>query len=81
MHTRVFDKGHKLNLHDTLLVPDIKERLMSIPKLDSLGYSVIFKNATVTIADSKGTLVATGEKRDSMFYLSVFHKERHASQR
>ena len=39
------DTGHYLDLHDVFYVPSVSRNLISLPKLDGLGYTFFFENS------------------------------------
>ena len=38
----ILETGHQMDLEDTFYVPSISRNLVSLPKLDRVGYSVLF---------------------------------------
>ena len=65
-----------MNLRETLLVPHLTKRLVSIRKLDMLGLTITFENSAVKILDKTGRLIAAGIQQGSVYQLSSFHRER-----
>ena len=39
---QIIEKGHQMDLEDTFYVPSISRNLVSLSKLDRVGYSVLF---------------------------------------
>jgi hypothetical protein len=62
-------RDHSLLLKNTIHVPRLKQRLMSLPKLDDANFSVLFKNSKCFIRDSTERLVATGTRKGNLFFL------------
>lgn len=50
INTRVREKDRRVNIHDTLHVPDLRTNLLSVAKIMNKGFKVTFdKNSTVVI--------------------------------
>ena len=64
-----------LKLNDTLVVPDLTTKLLSVPKLDTAKTATIFWNGRayvvkgLTRIDHDGQIVATGTRRGDLFEL------------
>jgi hypothetical protein len=65
------DASRTVTLGETLLVPGLAQKLISIPKLDALGYKVVFQSGRVHVSTSSGTLVCTGTRAGNLFYLDT----------
>ena len=62
-------KTNVLSFSDVLLCPALKQKLLSVSKLDDHGCQVVFGHGRVKVYDNKRTLVATGTRRGNLFYL------------
>lgn len=54
--------GTDVCLKDTLFVPELRNNLISIRKLDEMGYKIIFGNDIALIYDKNKTLIGKGIK-------------------
>lgn len=61
--------GNNVYLKDTLFVPELRNNLLSIRKLDEIGYKVIFGNDLALIYDNNKILVGKGIKNGSKYII------------
>ncbi|XP_036140851.1 uncharacterized protein LOC105835035 isoform X2 [Monomorium pharaonis] len=61
--------GSDVCLIDTLFVPELRNNLLSIRKLDELGYKVIFSSGLALIYDNNKALVGKGIKNGSKYII------------
>lgn len=57
-----------VNLESVLNVPDLRTNLISVAKITSKGYQVIFNQNSASIVDGKAKLIA--ERRNRLYYVS-----------
>ena len=63
-------KNNKINLSKVLYSPELKANLLSLIKLDKLGYKCLVEGGRLKVTLG-GKLVATGTRRGSLFYLDT----------
>jgi transposase InsO family protein len=61
--------GGKLVLKDTVYAPNMRKNLISVSKLESIGYSVLFGNSQVKIL-LNGNLVQSGDLFEGLYYIN-----------
>lgn len=61
--------GNNVYLKDTLFVPELRSNLLSIRKLDEMGYKVVFGNDLALIYDDSKTIVGKGIKNGSKYII------------
>jgi len=61
--------GSNVCLKDTLFVPELRNNLLSIRKLDEMGYKIIFGNDIALIYDNNRTLVGKGIKNGPKYII------------
>ncbi len=64
--------GTTLYLKDCLYVPQVRRNLISVSKLDDMGYSFLFRSK-VTIK-FRNKFVASGFKNDGLYFLHTLHE-------
>jgi hypothetical protein len=63
-------------LQDVLHVPRMSFGLISVSRLDQEGHISIFRNGRVWILDTAGTLVCTGTRNKSLYFLDAkYHSQ------
>ena len=60
-----------LTLNNCLYVPTLKEKLVSLSKLDDHGFTTVFKNGRVSIVNPDGRLAATGTRTGALFRMDL----------
>jgi len=63
-------KGNKIVLEDCLFVPSFGYNLISISKLDKLGFEIVFKSNQAYIYKNK-QVVMSATKRNSLYYINI----------
>jgi transposase InsO family protein len=74
-----------VDVHDTLLVPELKTNLLSVAKLCDRGYTVIFKNKCAIIKNVKSNLELIADRKNNLYYLrgsdsDINQSAKHASE-
>ena len=55
-------------MKDCLYVPQIRRTLVSVSKLDELGYSILYRNKVIVKLNNK--FVTIGFEQDGLYYLT-----------
>ena len=58
-------------LHEVLHVPRLSFGLISIGRLDSCGYTTIFRHGIVQVRNYNGKLIMSGSKRNNLYILDA----------
>lgn len=72
----VYNDYGTVTLTDTLYVPDVTTKLMSVSKITEKGMKVVFEKEKAYIKEKDGTVTLTAKKKDGLFYVNFKkHKE------
>ena len=66
---RVGNRDNRIRLSDVLYVPDARENLLSLGRIDAAGGRTMCANQTIYIYNPQHQLIATGHLRDHLYYL------------
>jgi len=58
---------HSLNLKDVLVVPKLRDNLISVPKIVQKGHKVIFSKEGAEIVSDRGEIICSGDFKNNMF--------------
>jgi hypothetical protein len=71
-------KGNEIILvKDVLYVPELATNLLSVPRMEAKGSSVLFSNGNAKILDSFGTVKAVADKKNGLYILNTTSKSYH----
>ena len=72
-YRRILETGHQMDLEDTFYVPSISRNLVSLSKLDRVGYSVLFNCGKLNLMfNSK--VIGSGNLCDGLYKITLNHE-------
>ena len=71
LSSRVNNQIIKVHLTDTLYVPEARENIISLRRIDSIGGRAICGNRKIQIYDQHHCIIAIGTKKHNLYYLDA----------
>jgi transposase InsO family protein len=69
--SRIDKRVTKIRLNDTLYVPEARENLISLGRIDSVRGKSVCANGKIHIYDSDRRTIATGTRKNNLYYIDV----------
>ena len=66
------NKINDIEFYDVLFTPNLAVNLISVTRIESNGFTVIFKNGLVSILDKNDNVLITGKRINGLYYLDLF---------
>ena len=79
IHTYIDSRATRLRLTNTLHVPEARENLLSLGRIDNTGGRIVCANGQMTMYDSTSNKIAVAHMQRSLYYLDVRTEIHHSS--
>lgn len=64
--------NRKMKLYNVLFIPDLQSNFLSVSKMESSGFSVVFEKGSVSVKSQSGEIVLQGKQVNGLYSLDLF---------